>query len=153
MSLGKRSGPPRKENALRRDKDHQRERLREWRIANPERAAETRKRNNATRMDRYRANPSLYLWRTARHRAKTLGIAFDIEPEDLVIPEYCPITGDKIDVLVSNYANGASVDKVQNDKGYVRGNVRVISRKANRMKGDADLVHLERMIAYMKGEI
>ena len=49
--------------------------------------------------------------------------------------------------------NGASIDRVVNTLGYIKGNVRVISRRANRMKGDSTIDDLMRMIAYMRGEI
>jgi len=143
---------PRKENALRRDTEHCRRRQAEWREANPEVVAAQRKRNYKSRCDRYRENPAYYLWRTAKARAKNTGVPFEIDPTDLVIPAVCPIMGDPIDVLTSNYQTGASVDRVINELGYVKGNVRVISRKANRLKGDADIETLERVIAYMRGE-
>jgi len=143
----------RKEDALRRNPEYVHQKTKRWREANPEMARAQRKRNYASRCDRYRADPAKYLWRTARTRAKATGVKFDIDPSDISIPDCCPITGEKIDVLVSNYQNGASVDRVVNSLGYVKGNVRVISRKANRMKGDATIGDLLRMVAYMRGEI
>lgn len=146
-------GPAKVANARRRDPEYLRTKQIRWRDANPEAWAEQKRRNGDSRSERYRANPAFYLWRTARHRAKGSGQPFDIEPGDLVVPEYCPITGDKIDVLQSNYQNGASIDRVINKLGYVKGNVRIISRKANRMKGDLTIEDAERIIAYMRGEI
>ena len=36
------------------------------------------------------------------------------------------------------------------DKGYVKGNVHWISRRANRIKSDATVEELEKIISYMK---
>ena len=147
------AGPPPKPNALRRDPEYQRTRQARWRAENPEAWAAQKKRSYDARSERYRKNPAFYLWRTARSRAKQNGQAFEIEPSDVVIPDFCPITGEPIDVLNSNYQNGASIDRVINHLGYVKGNVRVISRKANRLKQDATLEQIERILAYMKGEL
>lgn len=136
-----------------RDKDKEREGLKAWRKNNPDKYAEQRKRNYTTRADRYRADPAYYLWRTAKVRAKQLGQPFDIDPTDIVVPATCPVLGVDIDVLTSNYHNGASLDRVINELGYVKGNVRVISRKANRLKGDATINEVEQLLKYMKGEV
>lgn len=44
-----------------------------------------------------------------------------------------------------------SVDRVDNDKGYEPGNVRVISFRANSIKGDATVAELEAVLEYMRG--
>ena len=46
-----------------------------------------------------------------------------------------------------------SLDRVDNDKGYVKGNIRVISRKANLLKSSLTLEILENIIKYIKKEI
>jgi hypothetical protein len=46
-----------------------------------------------------------------------------------------------------------SLDRVDNTKGYIPGNVRVISRKANIMKADLTVDLLEKLINYIKNEI
>lgn len=73
----------------------------------------------------------------ARYRAKRKGIAFDLEVSDVVIPKLCPVL--KIP-LVRNSSKGGprasspSLDRIDNDKGYIKGNVQIISHKANTMK-------------------
>lgn len=146
-------GPPKKENALRRNKAYCAQKLKECRAANPERTRETSLRNEKSRAERYRANPALYLWRTAKSRAHAFGQDFDITVDDVVVPAVCPITGDPISALAAAMRNGASLDRVDNAKGYVKGNVRVISRRANRMKGDLSLDDLARIAAYIRGEV
>ena len=115
-------------------------------------AANARNRTyyHSTRAQQYRDNPALYLFSVAKKRAKKFGIEFTISVADIVVPKKCPILGTDIDVLTSNSQTGASLDRIDNSKGYVPGNVAVISRKANRVKSDASIDILEAIIAYMK---
>lgn len=96
-----------------------------------------------------RANPSRYLWRSAKGRASRQGIEFDLLPEDVVIPLHCPVFG--IPLLISegrHTDNSPSVDRVDSSRGYVRGNVEVISWKANRLKSNATPQELRRLADY-----
>lgn len=65
----------------------------------------------------------------------------DIRPEDIIVNEYCPFLGIKIDyrTLPSNtFVNHShSFDRIVNCKSYVKGNVWIISRLANTMKNEA----------------
>jgi hypothetical protein len=59
---------------------------------------------------------------------------------DIVIPEYCPLLGIKIETRKAG--KGAqdcspSLDRIDNTKGYEKENVWVISWLANRMKNTA----------------
>lgn len=75
------------------------------------------------------------LWHSAKSRAKLKGLAFDIEIADVIIPEYCPILGLKLERLGSG--NAPSIDRINPELGYVKGNIWVISNKANMMKSNA----------------
>lgn len=46
-----------------------------------------------------------------------------------------------------------SLDRVDNNLGYIPGNIRVISRKANLLKSSLTLDVLEKLIQYIKSEI
>ena len=39
--------------------------------------------------------------------------------------------------------NSPSIDRIDSNKGYIKGNVRIISLRANMMKNDANLQELE----------
>jgi hypothetical protein len=75
-----------------------------------------------------------------RNRAKTSGLVFDLVAADITIPEVCPILGIplKRNVGGGRMQDGSpSLDRIDSQKGYVKGNVWVISALANQMKNDA----------------
>lgn len=146
-------GPARKEGALRRNPEYIRQKTNRWRAKNPDKFEASQKKSESVRTTAYRKDPAYYLWRTAKVRAKALGVPFEITVEDVVLPDLCPILQVPINVLASDWQSGASLDKVDNTLGYIPGNVRVISRKANRLKADATLEQIERIAMYMRGDI
>lgn len=88
-------------------------------------------------------NPVGHLLSRAKTRAKKKGLLFDIEPEDVVFPEVCPYLGIPLQFNKgSPQDNSYALDRIDNTKGYVKGNVQVISHKANNMKRDATLTEL-----------
>lgn len=99
-------------------------------------------------------NIARYLSRLARRRAKDKGLEFTIRPSDIQVVDRCPILGFQ---LVKNRGQWSdhsySLDRVDSTKGYIPGNVRVISWKANFIKNDLTLEQAERMVKYMKGEL
>lgn len=113
-----------------------------------------RKNNRAyyhrTRTQQYKDDPLTYLWAVAKKRAKKFSIPFDIEVSDIKMEPYCPITGVELDVLTNKSSTGMSLDRVDNTKGYVKGNVAIISRKANRLKGDGTINDFRKIIQYME---
>lgn len=86
-------------------------------------------------------NPEKRLLRGAIDRARQKGIECSICLEDIVIPDVCPILKTKFQ-YGTPYA--ASLDRIDSTKGYIKGNVWVISWKANAMKQDATREELER---------
>lgn len=72
-----------------------------------------------------------------RHIAKLKGLPFNLEASDLVVPEKCPVLGTPF-LYGEGYRDdtGPSVDKIIPALGYVKGNVEVISLRANRLKHD-----------------
>ena len=80
----------------------------------------------------------LYWLASIRSRCKIEGIPFNLTIEDLQIPETCPILG-----LTFKRGKGRpedtspSVDRIDPNLGYVKGNTQVISNLANKMKANA----------------
>ena len=79
------------------------------------------------------------LWAAAKERADKHGIDFNIDVEDIVIPEVCPVLGIPINISLGRgrrQPDSPSLDKFYPEKGYVKGNIQVISWRANRIKSD-----------------
>jgi hypothetical protein len=91
----------------------------------------------------------------AKRRAKSKGWDFDITIEDIVIPDICPVLGIPInrDNNFQQRNNSPSLDRIDSSKGYVKGNVRVISWRANRLKNDATLDELKRIVEYVERNV
>ena len=87
------------------------------------------------------------LVRAAKARAKKKGIPFDITIEDFILPEKCPLLEIPLTVgYGSSQENSYSLDKIIPDLGYVKGNVWVISNKANMIKNNASLEELKLLV-------
>jgi hypothetical protein len=78
---------------------------------------------------------------TIRARAKRMGIDFDLEYNDLIVPEKCPVFGYILERTVysekKNRHLSPSVDRIDPSKGYTKNNIQIISNLANVMKHDA----------------
>ncbi len=97
-------------------------------------------------------NPERALFIASRSRAKKKGLEFSIGLKDIIIPEKCPILGVSLtyDLGVGPVRYNKSLDRVDTSKGYVKGNIQVVSDLANRMKRDATK---EELLAFAKGII
>lgn len=101
---------------------------------------------------KYREDLQSVLFFNAKRRAKRKGVPFDIEKSDVIIPEYCPILNIKLQVNDKCAGDSsATLDRIIPEKGYVKGNVQVISYRANTIKNNATIEELQKIIDYMKG--
>ena len=75
----------------------------------------------------------------AYKKHKDEGFIFNLKAEDIIIPKYCPLleTDLSTDPKDSKEPNYATIDRIDSSKGYVKGNIRIISQKANKMKTSA----------------
>jgi hypothetical protein len=72
-----------------------------------------------------------------RANAKRIGAVWELEFGDITWPTHCPILGMEIDYYSEGRSEASpSFDQIVPGKGYVLGNVQVISWKANRLKND-----------------
>ena len=75
----------------------------------------------------------------AKQNASDKKMDFNLTLEDIIIPEKCPL----LEIPIStNFSDGNkdcyySIDRIDSTKGYVKGNVQVISLLANIMKNKA----------------
>jgi hypothetical protein len=102
----------------------------------------------ALRRKRYRKRyPEKELLSKARMRAKKYGLQIDITVDDILIPKLCPVLGIKLrqnNKIASD--NSPSLDRINPNKGYIKGNIRVISFRANSLKSNASIKELEAIL-------
>jgi hypothetical protein len=97
--------------------------------------------------------------------ARSAGVEFTLRFEDIVWPTHCPVLGTEL-----NYANrksddlkgrgsGAhwtnsaycpSFDRIDPTKGYIPGNVVIVSSRVNTIKNNANIDELERVAAFYR---
>jgi hypothetical protein len=122
-----------------------------WQARNPD-------KRRAAEINWQKKNPAKMLVRAARRRAKGKGIACTITWKDISpLPTHCPVFGYKLNYgpgrglkLYENKA-AASLDRIRNSRGYVPGNVIVISLRANLLKGQATLAELRKIAVFFAG--
>ena len=101
-------------------------------------------------------DPRYRLWNSSRINSHTKGIEHSISVEDVPLPTTCRYLG-----IVLNYTkarergrlrsyDAPSIDRINSLRGYVPGNIQVVSDLANRMKQDATI---EQLLAFADGVI
>ncbi len=92
-----------------------------------------------------------------KYRAKQSGLPFNLTKDDIVIPEFCPVLGIKLRQMSIDeepkrgyHPSAPSLDRIIPELGYVKGNVRVISARANLLKNDATISELELVLQDLK---
>ncbi len=130
---------------------------------------EKRKQNNYAasqymRQKRRERGIGWSIWHSAKNRAQRSAIPFTITPEDVIVPDVCPIlqiplitdtdyifrTGHTSQLNLPNYP---SIDRIIPELGYIKGNIAVISWRANNIKSDATLQELESVVKWMTDQI
>lgn len=76
-------------------------------------------------------NPLPRLLSDAKFRAKKAGLPFDLREEDVVLPPRCPVYGTRLEAGGSRRKNSFSLDRIYPSRGYVKGNVTVVSHRVN----------------------
>jgi hypothetical protein len=108
---------------------------------------------NKSEYDQFGKKFIYFMYMRAKKRAKEKCIPFDIELSDIIIPDMCPVLNIKF--AVSNNGKGPgdtspSLDRIDSKLGYTKENIKVISFKANRIKSDAEVADVEKVLEYMK---
>jgi len=87
-----------------------------------------------------------------RHNAlSSKNWAWEIKHSDLVFPTHCPILGLELDWFSeSRKENSPSFDRVDPGKGYLKGNVVIMSWRANRIKNDGTASEHEAIGAWLR---
>lgn len=91
----------------------------------------------------------------AKSRAEKFGLPFDLTRAYIssILVDECPVFGTSFVFQGAGVANlqSPTLDRLDPLKGYVRGNVAVISRFANNVKSNATSEQVARVAAWMQG--
>ena len=88
-------------------------------------------------------HPERVILHSAKRRSKLYNLPFNLTEADIIIPSHCPVLG--IPIFISwahshiqrNSPNAPSLDRIDNSLGYIKGNVQIISWRANNLKKNA----------------
>lgn len=143
--------PEKKKQAdLKYKRSHREERSeyeREWRKKNPKSVRASKEKYN-------QEHPERLLLHSAKKRAKKLGREFTIVEKDIIIPESCPLLGIPLFKSKGRMAdNSPSLDRIDSTKGYVPGNVWVISQRANMLKSNGTLEEFELIVKNLRKKL
>ncbi len=148
----------------------------EWKREQREKKAAARARNGRQDYDKGGRRSTIrsrqgFKLAAIRRKAKQSGLEFSIKWEDLEWPDICPVLGIRLNyegeglkkplplfgdlpqdaprvTPTRSHRNAASIDRWDNSRGYVPGNVYVISHWANMLKRDATPAELRAVANY-----
>jgi hypothetical protein len=80
-------------------------------------------------------NIEVVIYNRAKSRAKKRGLEFSIDISDIKIPKICPIFNKPLEVRDRDWA--PSIDRINPKLGYIKGNVVIVSNRANVIKNNA----------------
>ena len=101
-----------------------------------------------------RSKPEKTLLTLARQRAKRDGLPFSITAKDIKLVSKCPVLG--IELVYGSSRQGdtsPSLDRIVPNKGYVPGNVALMSLKANRLKSNGTLDEITKIYKWLKRQV
>ena len=90
-------------------------------------------------------DPRMVMYWSSKARAKRTGLIHTIEPADIPsIPSHCALLGIELSNEPEAYREATpSLDRIDNTIGYVKGNLQIISSRANRLKNNASFSEIE----------
>ena len=96
-------------------------------------------------------NRAIHKLNVKKAQAKRSGIEFDITFEDINWISHCPVLGIELGYFNSiSLDNSVSFDRIDPSKGYVKGNVEILSMRANRLKSDGTVEEFQALVNYYK---
>lgn len=114
--------------------------------------AKTREHRREKARGYYRINVKRTMLENARRRARKDGYPCTITECDIIIPEFCPLLGTKLEVG-GKLSSSPSLDKIVPALGYVPGNVWVVSWRANVLKSDATVHELKLLVTNLEKRV
>lgn len=98
-----------------------------------------------------KANLPNYIYQSAKQSAKKRGLEFNIDKDDIVIPEYCPVfkTSFSGEERSGRNPKAPSIDRIDSTKGYIKGNIQILSWRANKLKSNGTLEEFEQLLEFL----
>lgn len=134
--------------------------MRAWKCKNKKSVNRTNQRWKDANREQVRAAGRRYVtgpgykvrWlNVTKARAKKKGLPFNLTLDDLRVPACCPVLGIRLKSRRGAFHDRSpSIDRTVPELGYVKGNVTIMSYRANRIKCHATLDELKAIIAYME---
>lgn len=98
--------------------------------------------------DLYRARRAKF--RAKKYNAEKAGTYWDLDFGTLEWPSHCPILGIELDYFAeTRQENSVSFDQHDPQWGYVNGNVKIMSWRANRIKNDGTAAEHRKIAEYL----
>lgn len=97
-------------------------------------------------------SPEYKILHSAKRRAKKANLSFNLDISDIVIPECCPVFPEiklKCNEGCVDF-NSPTLDRIIPELGYIKGNVIIISHKANSIKNSATFEELRRVADWLE---
>jgi hypothetical protein len=112
-------------------------------------SAEKARKERERRKNNWKYQPAVAMLSNSRQRAKKAGLEHTITISDIIIPDYCPVLGTKLDIGDrKKHGNAPSIDRIDNSKGYTKENIMIVSNRLNMLKNDATLDELIMMCKF-----
>lgn len=95
-------------------------------------------------LEQRKKNPLRTMISNTKSSAKKRNIFFNLTEEDLIIPEYCKYLEIKLTINAGQgiLDSAATIDRIDNNKGYTKDNIQIISHKANTIKNNLSINEL-----------
>jgi len=98
------------------------------------------------RKNNWKTKPAYAMLNNSKQRAKAAGLEHTLIIEDIIIPDYCPVLGIKLETGDrKKHFNSPSIDRIYNNKGYTKDNIVIVSTRANLLKKDATIDELNKL--------
>lgn len=126
-----------------------------FRANHPDKLREYRRSREKTRVRSVKSE----LVRRARARGRKRGLEATVTMTEISWPTHCPVLGIELDYSTPRGSRDASkpnlptLDRWDNSKGYVAGNVYIISMRANALKSNGTPDELEAVARYARGAL
>ena len=87
----------------------------------------------------------------ASGRARRKGLEFNLTIDDIEIPTHCPVLG--VELIKGIREQAPSIHRIDSSKGYIKGNIAIVSFRANKLINDATLREMELCYQFQKNHL